>query len=82
MKTVWPVIASLLEWDEYMVLADYRPYIDCHDQPPGQLGGPDRWTRMSILITARSGFFSSDRTAAATAATSGTPSPCPYSRIW
>ena len=26
-----PVIASLLQYDEYMVLADYRSYIDCHD---------------------------------------------------
>ena len=60
---VGPVIASLLEWDEYMVLADYRPYIDCHDHAAGPAwADQDRWTRMSILNTARSGFFSSDRT--------------------
>jgi len=58
-----PVTASLLEWDEYMVLADYRPYIDCHDHAAGPAwADQDRWTRMSILNTARSGFFSSDRT--------------------
>ena len=58
-----PVATSLLEWDEYMVFADYRPYIDCHDHAAGPAwADQDRWTRMSILNTARSGFFSSDRT--------------------
>ncbi|HXZ77913.1 MAG TPA: glycogen/starch/alpha-glucan phosphorylase, partial [Streptosporangiaceae bacterium] len=57
-----PVIASLLQWDEYMVLADYRPYIDCHDRAAPAWADQDQWTRMSILNTARSGFFSSDRT--------------------
>ena len=60
-----PVISSLLDSDEYMVLADYRSYIDCHDQAAGPAwADQDRWTRMSILNTARSGFFSSDRTVA------------------
>ena len=60
---VGPVIDSLLTWDEYMVLADYRSYIDCHDQAVGPAwADQERWTRMSILNTARSGFFSSDRT--------------------
>jgi glycogen phosphorylase len=57
-----PVIASLLQWDEYMVLADYRSYIDCHDRAGRVWADQDQWTRMSILNTARSGFFSSDRT--------------------
>ena len=57
------VISSLLDWDEYLVLADYRSYIDCHDQAVGSAwADEDRWSRMSILNTARSGFFSSDRT--------------------
>ena len=60
---VGPVIDSLLTWDEYMVLADYRPYVDCHDQAVGPAwADQERWSRMSILNTARSGFFSSDRT--------------------
>ena len=60
---VEPVISSILGWDEYLVLADYRSYIDCHDQAVGPAwADQDRWTRMSILNTARSGFFSSDRT--------------------
>ena len=58
-----PVIDSLLTWDEYMVLADYRPYVDCHDRAAGPAwADQERWSRMSILNTARSGFFSSDRT--------------------
>jgi starch phosphorylase len=57
------VISSILDWDEYLVLADYRSYVDCHDRAVGPAwADEDRWTRMSILNTARSGFFSSDRT--------------------
>ena len=49
--------------DLVVPLADYRSYIDCHDQAVGPAwADQDRWTRMSILNTARSGFFSSDRT--------------------
>ena len=60
---VEPVLSSILNWDEYLVLADYRSYIDCHDQAVGPAwADQDRWTRMSILNTARSGYFSSDRT--------------------
>ncbi|MGE5287475.1 MAG: glycogen/starch/alpha-glucan phosphorylase [Micromonosporaceae bacterium] len=57
-----PIIASLLNGDEYMVFADYRSYIDCHDRAGSAWADQERWTQMSILNTARSGFFSSDRT--------------------
>ena len=57
-----PIIASLLNGDEYMVFADYRSYIDCHDRAGLAWVDQERWTQMSILNTARSGFFSSDRT--------------------
>jgi glycogen phosphorylase len=61
--TIQPLIDSLLRRDEYMVLADYRPYIHCQDQSVEPAwADQDRWTQMSILNTARSGFFSSDRT--------------------
>ena len=33
-----PLIDSLLRWDEYMVLADYRSYVDCHDRAVGRPG--------------------------------------------
>ncbi len=58
-----PITAELLNHDQYMVLADYRSYIDCHDQAGPAWADQEQWTRMSILNTARSGFFSSDRTA-------------------
>jgi glycogen phosphorylase len=57
-----PVTASLFNRDEYMVFADYRSYIDCQDRAGPAWADQDRWSRMSILNTARSGFFSSDRT--------------------
>ena len=57
-----PVISSLLKSDEYMVLADYRSYVDCQDRAGSAWLDQERWNRMSILNTARSGFFSSDRT--------------------
>ncbi|MCB0038834.1 MAG: glycogen/starch/alpha-glucan phosphorylase, partial [Caldilinea sp.] len=57
-----PLMDSLLHHDEYMVFADYQPYIDCQDEVDRVYRDVERWTRMSILNTARTGFFSSDRT--------------------
>jgi starch phosphorylase len=45
-----------------MVLADYKAYADCQQQVDAAFCDGERWTRMSILNTARSGKFSSDRT--------------------
>jgi starch phosphorylase len=56
------VAASLLGRDEYLTLADYRAYLDSQEQVEQAWQDRDRWTRMSVLNTARSGFFSSDRT--------------------
>ncbi|MBK8049133.1 MAG: glycogen/starch/alpha-glucan phosphorylase [Anaerolineales bacterium] len=57
-----PIVDSLLHHDEYMVLADYQAYVECQDQVAQVYRDVERWTRMSILNTARCGFFSSDRT--------------------
>ena len=57
-----PLMDSLLHHDEYMLFADYQPYIDCQDEVERVYRDVDRWTRMSILNSARAGFFSSDRT--------------------
>ncbi len=56
-----PIVDSLLHHDEYMLLADYQAYIDCQDQVDATYRDTKEWTRMSILNTARCGFFSSDR---------------------
>jgi starch phosphorylase len=57
-----PLLDGLLHHDEYLLLADYASYIVCQDQASAAYQDQERWTRMSILNTARSGFFSSDRT--------------------
>jgi starch phosphorylase len=57
-----PIVDSLVLHDEYLLLADYPAYIACQDQLETVYQDADRWTRMAILNTARSGFFSSDRT--------------------
>jgi len=56
-----PIFDSLLNGDEYMVLADYQPYVDCQDKVAEAFLDQERWTRMSILNSARMGKFSSDR---------------------
>ena len=56
-----PLVESLKFHDEYMLFADYRPYIECQDEVARAFVDEDRWTRMSILNSARMGKFSSDR---------------------
>jgi starch phosphorylase len=57
-----PLIDGLLYHDPYLLLADFQSYIDCQNKVSEAYRDTDRWTRMSILNTARSGKFSSDRT--------------------
>jgi starch phosphorylase len=57
-----PLVESILGWDEYLTLADYRSYVDCQDTVERAWLDREGWTRASILNTARCGFFSSDRT--------------------
>ncbi len=56
-----PLVSSLLNGDDYMLLADYQSYIDCQDRVSLAYKDQDEWTRMSILNVARIGKFSSDR---------------------
>jgi starch phosphorylase len=57
-----PIVDSLLLRDEYLLLTDFQSYVDCCEQAAKAYKDEERWTRMSILNTARCGFFSSDRT--------------------
>ena len=56
-----PIIDSLLYHDEYLLLTDYQAYVEVQDQAAKAYQETDTWTKMSILNTARCGFFSSDR---------------------
>jgi starch phosphorylase len=57
-----PIVDALLHHDPYFLLADYQAYVDCQAQVSLAYCDKERWARMSILNTARSGLFSSDRT--------------------
>ncbi len=56
-----PLIESLLTRDDYMLLADYTSYVECQQRVAEAYRDQTNWTRMSILNTARTGRFSSDR---------------------
>ena len=56
-----PIVNNLLQSDPYMLLADYRSYVDCQDEVGRVWRDPERWTRSAILNVARMGRFSSDR---------------------
>jgi len=56
-----PLIDSLLNHDEYMLMADFGSYCECQDRADKAYRDQKRWTRMSVLNVARMGRFSSDR---------------------
>ncbi|MFO8084559.1 MAG: glycogen/starch/alpha-glucan phosphorylase [Desulfobacterales bacterium] len=57
-----PIVAELLDQgDRYMVLADYRSYIQTQETVGRIYQDTPEWTRRSILNTAMMGKFSSDR---------------------
>ena len=56
-----PLVESLIHHDPFLVLADYGAYLDCQDRVSAAWRDTEAWTRMSILNSARSGKFSSDR---------------------
>ena len=58
-----PVIQSIREpADQWMTAADFRSFIDAQRAVDEAYRDVDSWTRMSILNTAASGRFSTDRT--------------------
>ena len=48
--------------DQWVTIADFRSYIDAQVQVNDTYRDQEKWNRMSILNTANSGHFSSDRT--------------------
>ncbi|WP_433205050.1 glycogen/starch/alpha-glucan phosphorylase [Dactylosporangium sp. CS-047395] len=57
-----PAVDMILGHDEYLALADYRPYLEAQERVEQAWRDQDGWARMSVLNAARCGFFSSDRT--------------------
>ncbi len=56
-----PLTDSLLNYDPYMLFADYASYIEAQDRVSDAYLDQKIWTKMSIHNTANMGKFSSDR---------------------
>ncbi len=57
-----PLVNDLLTSDRYCVLADFDSYAEAQSVAAKTYADTAKWGRMSLLNTARSGKFSSDRT--------------------
>ena len=56
-----PLVDNLINHDPFCVFADFCDYLDAQDRVSNAWKDHERWNRMSLINTARSGFFSSDR---------------------
>jgi starch phosphorylase len=56
-----PLTDQLQGSDAFFVLADFASYLQAQASVSAAWADRDRWHQMSLLNTARSGFFSSDR---------------------
>jgi len=56
-----PLLQNLTGSDPFFVLADFADYLRAQGEVSQTWADPTRWNRMALLNTARTGFFSSDR---------------------
>ncbi len=56
-----PLVNDLLNVDRFFVLADFDDYVKVQGEAGQLFCEANRWSKMSVLNTARSGKFSSDR---------------------
>ncbi len=56
-----PLLNSLTGHDPFFVMADFKDYLRAQDDVSKAWRNSHEWNRMALLNTARSGFFSSDR---------------------
>jgi starch phosphorylase len=57
-----PLMDGLVYHDPYLLFADFDSYSEAQQSVSAAYKDPQRWAMMSILNSARSGKFSSDRT--------------------
>jgi starch phosphorylase len=58
-----PIIESIRNpYDPWMTAADFRSYVEAQEQVATAYRDQNRWIRMSIVNSAMSGRFSTDRT--------------------
>ena len=56
-----PLLDNLINKDPFFVMADFEDYLNAQNNVSKAWKNRKEWNRMSLLNTARSGFFSSDR---------------------
>ncbi|MFA6623315.1 MAG: glycogen/starch/alpha-glucan phosphorylase [Fibrobacteraceae bacterium] len=56
------IVDKLLTSDPFLLLADFRSYLDCQAKVAETYRNKAKWTKMAIINVARMGKFSSDRT--------------------
>ncbi len=61
-KSYPDLVSSLLYGgDQYMLIADYRAYVDCQRRLYERIQDPGEMARLAIMNTAESGIFAADR---------------------
>ncbi|XP_052809454.1 glycogen phosphorylase, muscle form-like [Mya arenaria] len=56
------LVDNLMHHDHYLVMADFKAYIDCQARVEAAYQDPLKWSRTCLLNIAASGKFSADRT--------------------